>query len=154
LAAVSVPAVISPVVVTGFLGWEPLYPVDGFSDPVLAFWLSVAAGGAVAVLLGLRPDLAGEPQRHEEGRKGGSLQLMAARISEFESRVPASSATGRPCLTAMTRWHTRASSSWSVECRAAPWDGRDHPSGRAAAFVMAQTSQSSSKALPLSEWPT
>ena len=46
---------ISPVVVAGFLGWDSLYPVGEFPGDMLAFWLVVAAGGAIACVAALRP---------------------------------------------------------------------------------------------------
>jgi len=48
-------AVISPVVVAGFLGWDSLYPVGEFPRDMLAFWLVVAAGGALACVAAVRP---------------------------------------------------------------------------------------------------
>ena len=40
-------AVISPVVVTAFLGWDSIYPIGDFSQGVWVFWLVVAASGGL-----------------------------------------------------------------------------------------------------------
>lgn len=55
LAPVVVLAVLSPVVVTAFLGWRTVYPVSDFTPGTWAFWLVVAGGGIVAWLLAARP---------------------------------------------------------------------------------------------------
>lgn len=55
LAALVVLAVISPVVIGGFLGWDSLYPIGDFPTGVLAFWLGVAGAGALACVAALRP---------------------------------------------------------------------------------------------------
>ena len=55
LAAAVVLAVISPVVICAFLGWDSLYPIGEFSSGVLTFWLAVAGAGALAALVALRP---------------------------------------------------------------------------------------------------
>ncbi len=55
LAAVVALAVIGPVIVTSFLGWESIYPVEGFPAAVRTFWWVVAAAGAIACLAALRP---------------------------------------------------------------------------------------------------
>ena len=54
LAAVVVLAVLSPLVVGEFLGWESLYPIGDFTSGVLTFWLAVAAAGVLACLASLR----------------------------------------------------------------------------------------------------
>jgi hypothetical protein len=54
LAAVVVLAVISPVVVCSFLGWDSPYPVGDFASGVLAFWLAIAGAGALACVVALR----------------------------------------------------------------------------------------------------
>jgi hypothetical protein len=55
LASVVVLVVISPVVVTAFLGWDSLYPIGDFTSGVLTFWLAVAGAGALACVAALRP---------------------------------------------------------------------------------------------------
>ena len=55
LAAVVALAVISPVVVGAFLGWDTLYPIDDFAPGVLTFWSAIAAAGALACVAALRP---------------------------------------------------------------------------------------------------
>ena len=55
LAAVVVLTVIGPVVLTAFLGWDSIYPIEGFPTATWRFWWLVAAGGAGACLLALRP---------------------------------------------------------------------------------------------------
>ncbi|UUZ60543.1 hypothetical protein [Nocardioides sp. B-3] len=57
LAAVVTLAVISPVVVTSFPGWESVYPVDGFGPGARTFWSVVAASGVVAWLVAMRPGI-------------------------------------------------------------------------------------------------
>ena len=57
LAAVVVLAVLAPVVVTAFLGWQSVYPIDGFADAAWLFWLAVTVTGAVVWLLALSPSL-------------------------------------------------------------------------------------------------
>jgi hypothetical protein len=47
--------VISPVVLTAFLGWDSPYPVDDFGSGVRSFWYAVAAAGVLACLAALRP---------------------------------------------------------------------------------------------------
>ena len=54
LAAGIVLAVISPVVICAFLGWDSLYPMDDFTTGVLTFWLAVAGAGALACAAALR----------------------------------------------------------------------------------------------------
>ena len=55
LAPAVVLVVISPVVISAFLGWDTLYPIGDFASGVLAFWLAVAGAGALACLAALRP---------------------------------------------------------------------------------------------------
>jgi hypothetical protein len=55
LASVAVLAVLSPVVVSGFLGWDSVYPASGFTTGTWAFWLVVASGGVVAWVVAARP---------------------------------------------------------------------------------------------------
>ncbi len=57
LAASAVLAVIAPVVVSPFLGWESAYPFGGFAPGVWVFWWVVAGVGVGSLLLGLRPGL-------------------------------------------------------------------------------------------------
>jgi len=47
--------VISPVVISAFLGWDSLYPIGEFGSGVLTFWLAVAGIGALGSLVALRP---------------------------------------------------------------------------------------------------
>lgn len=55
LAAGVVLVVISPVILAAFLGWDSLYPVDGFSGGVRTFWLGIGVAGLLACLAALRP---------------------------------------------------------------------------------------------------
>jgi hypothetical protein len=55
LAAAVVMAVLSPLVVTAFLGWQSPYPVGVFPSRVLVLWLAVAAAAVLACALALRP---------------------------------------------------------------------------------------------------
>ena len=55
LASAVVMVVISPVVISAFLGWDSLYPIGEFSSGVLTFWLAVAGVGALAAVMALRP---------------------------------------------------------------------------------------------------
>jgi hypothetical protein len=57
LASVLALAVLSPVVVTAFLGWGSVYPVSDVASGVWAFWGVVGAGGVVAWVLAARPGL-------------------------------------------------------------------------------------------------
>ena len=57
LASVVAVAVLSPVVVTAFLGWESVYPVSDVAGGVRAFWLTVGASGLVAWVAATRPGL-------------------------------------------------------------------------------------------------
>ena len=57
LAALVALAMIGPVVVAGFFGADTVYPIEGFSSGVRSFWLAVAACGAGACLLALRPGM-------------------------------------------------------------------------------------------------
>jgi hypothetical protein len=57
LAATVTLAVISPVVVTAFLGWDSVYPVSGFGQGSWTFWSLVAAGGAAAWVVAMRPGI-------------------------------------------------------------------------------------------------
>lgn len=54
LAAAVVLAVISPVVVCAFLGWDSLYPIGDFSAGVLAFWLALTGVAALACVAAIR----------------------------------------------------------------------------------------------------
>ena len=58
LASVVAFAVLAPVVVTGFLGWESVYPLTDLAPAVWRFWVAVGAGGAVAWAAAARPGLA------------------------------------------------------------------------------------------------
>ena len=55
LAAGVVLAVIAPVIIAAFLGWESIYPVEDFGSGVLGLWLVIAGTGALACLAALRP---------------------------------------------------------------------------------------------------
>jgi len=55
LASAVVMVVISPVVISAFLGWDSLYPIGEFGSGVLTFWLAVAGTGVLASLAALRP---------------------------------------------------------------------------------------------------
>ena len=55
LASAVVMVVISPVVISAFLGWDSLYPIGEFGTGVLTFWLAVAGLGALASVAALRP---------------------------------------------------------------------------------------------------
>ena len=55
LASLEVLAVISPVVISAFLGWDSLYPIGEFGPGVLTFWVAVAGLGALASVVALRP---------------------------------------------------------------------------------------------------
>ncbi|GAB3771896.1 hypothetical protein FB382_003053 [Nocardioides ginsengisegetis] len=57
LAAVLALALVGALVVTSFLGWDSVYPIAGFSGGVWTFWLTLAAGGALALLAALRPGI-------------------------------------------------------------------------------------------------
>lgn len=57
LAAVVTLAVISPVVVTSFLGWDSVYPIDGFTQGAWTFWSVVAGGGALVWVVAMRPGI-------------------------------------------------------------------------------------------------
>jgi len=57
LAAGVVLAVIGPVIVTAFLGWDTPYPVDDFGTEVVAFWSAVAALAVLTCAAALRPAL-------------------------------------------------------------------------------------------------
>jgi hypothetical protein len=58
LASVVAFAVLAPVVVTGFLGWESVYPLSDLALGVWVFWGSVGAGGAAAWAAAARPGMA------------------------------------------------------------------------------------------------
>ena len=58
LASVVAFAVLAPVVVTGFLGWESIYPLMDLAPAAWAFWASVGAGGAAAWAAAARSGLA------------------------------------------------------------------------------------------------
>lgn len=57
LASLVAFAVLTPVVVTAFLGWDSVYPVDGLARGAWTFWSVVAGGAAIAWLAALRPGL-------------------------------------------------------------------------------------------------
>lgn len=57
LASVAALAVMSPVVVSGFLGWESAYPMGGLTASTWAFWWVVAAAGATGWAVALRPGI-------------------------------------------------------------------------------------------------
>ena len=57
LASVVALVVLSPVVVTGFVGWDSVYPLSGFSAGTWAFWLVVGSGGMVAWWAAARPGI-------------------------------------------------------------------------------------------------
>lgn len=59
LTAVVTLTAVGPVVVSAFLGWDSVYPLEGFATGVWTFWLTVAAVGAVACGLALRPGIRG-----------------------------------------------------------------------------------------------
>jgi hypothetical protein len=42
---------ISPVIVCGFLDWEPLYPLGDFPTGVLTVWLALAGAGVLACVV-------------------------------------------------------------------------------------------------------
>ncbi|MCP3423160.1 hypothetical protein [Nocardioides pinisoli] len=54
LAPVVAFAVLAPVVVTGFLGWSSVYPLDDLAPGVWAFWVAVGAGGVAVWLAAVR----------------------------------------------------------------------------------------------------
>jgi len=54
LASAVVLVVISPVVISTFLGWDTLYPFGDFPSGVLTFWLAVAGAGALACVAAVR----------------------------------------------------------------------------------------------------
>lgn len=55
LASLVAFAVLAPVVVTGFLGWESVYPVSDLAPGVWGFWAVVGCGGVAAWLVAARP---------------------------------------------------------------------------------------------------
>ena len=55
LAPILVLGLFAPLVITMFLGWEPVYPVDGFTDSSGRFWTAVAVAGLLACAAALRP---------------------------------------------------------------------------------------------------
>lgn len=57
LASVAAFAVLAPVVVSGFLGWESVYPLTGLPSGVWAFWAVVGSCGAAAWIAAARPGL-------------------------------------------------------------------------------------------------
>ena len=57
LASVVALVVLSPVVVTGFVGWESVYPISGFTAGTWAFWLVVGSCGLVAWWAAVRPGI-------------------------------------------------------------------------------------------------
>ena len=58
LASVAAFAVLAPVVVTGFLGWESVYPLSDLAPGVWVFWIAVGVGGAAAWAVAARPGMA------------------------------------------------------------------------------------------------
>jgi hypothetical protein len=59
LAGVAVLTVIGPVILTSFLGWGSVYPIEEFGRGVTALWVVVAAVAGVACLAAVRPRLRG-----------------------------------------------------------------------------------------------
>lgn len=59
LAAVVVLTVLGPVIVTGFLGWDSIYPFDTFGPGVTVLWSAVAVAGVAACVSVVRPRLSG-----------------------------------------------------------------------------------------------
>lgn len=57
LAPVIAIAVFSPVVITLFLGWSSIYPVEDFTTAITAFWLVVGGAGLLTCLFALRPSI-------------------------------------------------------------------------------------------------
>ncbi len=57
LSGMVVLAVLGPVIVTSFLGWDSIYPVGEFSAGVRNLWVGVAGLAAVTCLLALWPRL-------------------------------------------------------------------------------------------------
>jgi hypothetical protein len=62
LAPVVVLAVLSPVVICAFLGWDSLYPTDDFPPSVLAFWSATAGAAGLVCVAALRPTAAPRPR--------------------------------------------------------------------------------------------
>jgi len=58
LASVVAFTVLAPVVVTGFLGWESVYPLSELAPGVWVFWVAVGVGGAAAWAAATRPGTA------------------------------------------------------------------------------------------------
>ena len=48
---------IGPIVVSSFLGWKSLYPIEVFPSGTVAVWMGVAGAGMLACLAALRPGL-------------------------------------------------------------------------------------------------
>ncbi|HEX5917514.1 MAG TPA: hypothetical protein VFY76_06640 [Nocardioides sp.] len=59
LASVVAVVVLAPVVVTGFLGWESVYPVSDLPPGVWGFWVVVGAAGVAVWLAAVRPGVRG-----------------------------------------------------------------------------------------------
>lgn len=59
LASVVAFAVLAPVVVTGFLGWDSVYPVSDLAPGVWGFWVVVGAAGVTVWLAAVRPGVHG-----------------------------------------------------------------------------------------------
>jgi hypothetical protein len=57
LASAAAIILVAPVVVTGFLGWESLYPGEDFAEGAGVVWLTVAGLGLLACAVALRPGL-------------------------------------------------------------------------------------------------
>lgn len=45
------------MIVTSFLGWDSVYPVEDFTRAAWAFWSVVAGGGALVAVVALRPGI-------------------------------------------------------------------------------------------------
>lgn len=57
LASVVAIALVSPLVITSFLGWSPVYPFDDLTATGQGLWWLVGGAGLAACVLGLRPGL-------------------------------------------------------------------------------------------------
>jgi hypothetical protein len=57
LAPIVAIALISPLVVTAFLGWSSVYPFDDLTDAAQGLWWFVGAAGVAACFAALRPGL-------------------------------------------------------------------------------------------------
>jgi hypothetical protein len=59
LAAAAVLAVLSPVMICAFLGWDSLYPIGDFPPGVLDFWRAATGAAGLAWVAALRSSLRG-----------------------------------------------------------------------------------------------